>query len=98
MAKPIADVEITPNNRIKVTFQFLHNPEYLMVDDYIIINEKNLKVFGRVTQLFYDVEKDYKVTDKSIALKKRKNSVPPEMEKRQRLHSIQQEETKSTDD
>lgn len=41
-----------------------------MVDDYIIINEKNLKVFGRVTQLFYDAEKDYKVTDRSIALKK----------------------------
>jgi len=43
----------------------------------LIINENNLKAFGRVTELFYDtITKLYndKLVDNK---KKRKNSVPP---------------------
>jgi len=40
--------------KTKVILQFLYNPEYLIKDGYIIINENNLKFFGRITELFYD--------------------------------------------
>jgi len=60
-----------------VILQFLYNPEYLLKDSYLIINENNLKAFGRVTELFYDtITKLY--SDKLVDNKKRrKNSVPP---------------------
>ena len=56
--------------------QFLYNPEYLIKDSYLIINENNLKAFGRVTELFHDtITKLY--SDSGDAKKKRKGSVPP---------------------
>ena len=48
------EVEISPMKKTKVILQFLYNPEYLIKDGYIIINENNLKFFGRITELFYD--------------------------------------------
>lgn len=56
--------------------QFLYNPEYLIKDSYLIINENNLKAFGRVTDLFYDtITKMY--SNANDIKKKRKSSVPP---------------------
>ena len=39
--------------------QFLYNPEYLIQDGYIILNENNLKAFGRITKIFYDSATKY---------------------------------------
>lgn len=50
----LEEVQISPMKKTKVILQFLYNPEYLQKDSYIIINENNLKAFGRVTELFYD--------------------------------------------
>lgn len=62
--------------KTKVVMQFLYNPEYLIKDSYLIINENNLKAFGRVTDLFYDtITKLYSNAGESK--KKRKSSVPP---------------------
>lgn len=63
--------------KTKVVMQFLYNPEYLIKDSYLIINENNLKAFGRVTDLFYDtITKLYSNAGESK--KKRKSSVPPQ--------------------
>lgn len=67
--------------KTKVIFQFLYNPEYLIKEGYIIINENNIKAFGRITDLFYDtVSKLYtNTTLKGDVKNKRKNSVPAEI-------------------
>ena len=40
-------------------FQFLYNPEYLIKDGYLIINENNLKAIGRIIEPLYDDQMKY---------------------------------------
>ena len=37
----------------------MFQPEYVSKDSYIIINEKNLKIVGRITEAFHDVDSKY---------------------------------------
>jgi len=39
--------------------QFLYNPEYINIGNHIIISENQLKVFGRVTDVFYDINEKF---------------------------------------
>ncbi len=70
------EIEISPMKKTKVILQFLYNPEYLIKDAYIIINENNLKAFGRITELFYDTITKMYSSKPGKYEKKRKNSVP----------------------
>jgi hypothetical protein len=88
------EIQISPMKKTKVILQFLYNPEYLLQDSYIIINENNLKAFGRGNELFYDtISKLY--SNKNDTKKQRKSSVPP-----QHIANLigANEETKSNDD
>jgi hypothetical protein len=74
------DIEITPTKKTKVILQFLYTPEYLTKGNYIIINENNLKAFGRITHILYDTLNKFScdALGTNTANKKRKSSVPPE--------------------
>jgi hypothetical protein len=45
---------VSPKDKVKVLFQFMYYPEFITEDGYIIINENNLKIFGRITTPLYD--------------------------------------------
>ena len=45
---------VSPKEKVKVLFQFMYYPEFITEDGYIIINENNLKIFGRITKPLYD--------------------------------------------
>ena len=73
----LEEVQISPLRKTKVVMQFQYYPEYLMKDSYLIINENNLKAFGRVTDLCYDtISKLY--SNGTDSKKKRKSSLPPQ--------------------
>lgn len=50
----LEEVTVSPKDKVKVLFQFMYYPEFITEDGYIIINENNLKVFGRITTPLYD--------------------------------------------
>ena len=50
----LEEVTVSPKDKVKVLFQFMYYPEFISEDGYIIINENNLKVFGRITTPLYD--------------------------------------------
>jgi GTPase len=50
-----------------VIFQFLYYPEYVSKGIYLIINENNLKAFGRVTHIFYDTINKFDIANQSAA-------------------------------
>lgn len=90
------EIEISPLKKTRVILQFLYNPEYLIKDGYIIINESNLKAFGRITELFYDTLSKMYSNAPGKYEKKRKNSVPVII--RNTLIPAQNEDAKSQDD
>jgi GTPase len=65
------EVTITPNKKTVVTFQFLYNPEYITKDSYIIINESNLKAFGRIVEVKHDIDEKFGVHELVKAHKKK---------------------------
>ena len=89
------EIEISPGKKTKVVFQFLYYPEYITKDSYLIINENNLKAFGRVTYIHHDTDdmlEPFGINNK-VQKQKRKNSVP-----NRKLSVSLNEETKSCDD
>lgn len=50
----LEEVTVSPKDKVKVLFQFMYYPEFITEDGYIIINENNLKIFGRITNPLYD--------------------------------------------
>ncbi len=50
----LEEVTVSPKDKVKVLFQFRYYPEFITEDGYIIINENNLKVFGRITTPLFD--------------------------------------------
>jgi hypothetical protein len=50
----LEEVTVSPKDKVKVLFQFMYYPEFITEEGYIIINENNLKVFGRITTPLYD--------------------------------------------
>ena len=47
----VAEIEILPNQKTTLIFQFMYMPEYLGEGNNLIINMENLKAFGKITQL-----------------------------------------------
>lgn len=74
----IEETALTPNKKTKVIFQFLYYPEYVTKGIYIIINENNLKAFGRVTHILYDTLNKFDSAVTVSNKSKRKRSVPPQ--------------------
>lgn len=73
----LEEIAIGPMKKTKVLMQFLYYPEYLMKDSRLIINENNLKAFGRVTDLSYDTISKLYTNNANDNKKKRKSSLPP---------------------
>ena len=69
------EIQLTHNKKVKVTFQFLYNPEVIGDNAYMIINENNLKAHGRITKVYCDKDTKFKEF-KNQKKGKRKNSVP----------------------
>lgn len=53
------EIEISDQKKTNVIFQFLHNPEYLIPGSYLFIDENNIKVFGIITNVFYDTAEKF---------------------------------------
>ena len=53
-ANILEEETVSPKEKVKVLFQFMYYPEFITEDGYIIINENNLKIFGRITKPLYD--------------------------------------------
>jgi len=51
LKEPCQEIEILPNKKTSVIFQFLYQPEYIGVGNNLIINMDTLKAFGKITQL-----------------------------------------------
>ena len=47
-------IEISPDSKTTVVFQFLYNPEYVGVGNPIVINMDTFKAFGTITKLYPD--------------------------------------------
>ena len=45
------EIQILPDKKTTVIFQFLYHPEYIGVGNNLIINMEHCKVFGKITQL-----------------------------------------------
>lgn len=45
------EIQIYPNKKTTLIFQFLYHPEYLGVNNKMIINTDHFKAFGVITQL-----------------------------------------------
>ena len=45
------EIQIFPDKKTTVIFQFLYNPEYIGVGNPIVINMDNFKAFGTITRL-----------------------------------------------
>ena len=45
------EIQILPNKKTTLFFQFLYNPEYIGIGNNLIINMENFKAFGTITQL-----------------------------------------------
>jgi GTPase len=43
---------LSPNEKTKVTFEFEFSPEYIFVDNHLLINDSLLKVYGIITKTF----------------------------------------------
>jgi GTPase len=43
---------LSRNQRTKVTFEFEFTPEYISVDNHLLINDSLLKVYGIITKTF----------------------------------------------
>ena len=48
------EIEIHPNKKTSLIFQFLNKPEYIGLGNNIIINMDYLKAFGKITQIIPD--------------------------------------------
>lgn len=46
------EIEIHPDRKTTLIFQFLYQPEYIGVGNNLVINMDNLKAFGKITQLY----------------------------------------------
>lgn len=61
---------ISANKKTVLTFQFLYNPEYVTKDSYIIINENNLKTFGRIIDVMHDTDDKFGLCEMKHTKKK----------------------------
>lgn len=79
----LEEIELTPSKKVKVMFQFLYNPEYLLKDGNLIINENNLKAFGRIIEPLYDTIEKYSANQSLLNVKhsKRKASTHSSQER-----------------
>ena len=50
----IEEIQILPNKKTTLLFQFLYNPEYIGKGNNLIINMDNCKAFGKITELIPD--------------------------------------------
>ena len=48
------DIEVLPNQKINVVFQFMYHPEYIGAGNTLIVNMDNFKVFGKIKQIIPD--------------------------------------------
>jgi GTPase len=48
------EIKLEPNQRTKLKMRFLHQPEYLVVGNKILINENNFKAHGKITKVYFD--------------------------------------------
>lgn len=77
----LEEIQISDKKRTKVLFQFLHYPEYLNQNSYLFIDENNIKVFGLITQLFYDTTEKFNCNalgNKEQRLKNKKSRIMKE--------------------
>lgn len=79
----IEEIQILPNKRTTLLFQFLYNPEYIGVGNSLIINMDNIKAFGKITELIPEkiqevpeavAGRTHKMWDRTKSGKKRKGS------------------------
>ena len=53
------EIQIFPDRKTTIIFQFLYNPEYIGVGNPLVINMENLKAFGTITKLIPErIDKD----------------------------------------
>ena len=78
----LEEIELTPSKKVKVMFQFLYNPEYLLKDGNLIINENNLKAFGRIIEPLYDTIEKYSANHSLINVKQSKRKASTHSQER----------------
>lgn len=54
------EIEIFPDKKTTLIFQFMYQPEYIGVGNNLIINMDYLKAFGKITQIFPEKVDEHK--------------------------------------
>lgn len=47
-------ITLNPDQRTKLTLQFMYYPEYIAVGHKIVIHDANLQAIGKITKVFFD--------------------------------------------